>query len=140
MKKTKVLVIGDAHDGPSISKNRFLWIGKHIKKIKPNYVIQIGDFLSLDSCCWHIDNATMQARKNKGTFLDDINSFDIALYELNKGMGSIKVKKHVTLGNHENRLWKWEDKNPEYYNMGKYKLLKTLKNYVWTASEYGEFY
>ena len=50
MKKTKVLVIGDAHDGPSISKNRCLWIGKHIKKIKPNYVIQIGDFLSLDSC------------------------------------------------------------------------------------------
>ena len=140
MKATKVLVIGDAHDGPTIPKARFLWMGKHIKKTKPDYVVQIGDFLSLDSCCWHIDNATMQARKNKGTFLDDIGSFDSALYELNKGIGSYKVKKHCTLGNHENRLWKWEDKNPEYYNMGKDKLMKTLKKYGWTASEYGEFY
>ena len=137
MKATKVLVIGDAHDGPTIPKARFLWMGKHIKKTKPDHVVQIGDFLSLDSCCWHIDNATMQARKNKGTFLDDIGSFDSALYELNKGIGSYKVKKHCTLGNHENRLWKWEDKNPEYYNMGKDKLMKTLKKYGWTASEYG---
>ena len=140
MKTTKVLVIGDSHDSPKIPKSRFLWIGKHIRKIKPQYVIQIGDFLSLDSCCWHIDNATMQARKNKGTFLEDIDSFDSALYELNKGIGKTKAIKHVTLGNHEFRLWKWEDNNPEYYNMGKNKLLKTLKKYGWTASEYGEFY
>ena len=140
MKTTKVLVIGDSHDSPKIPKSRFLWIGKHIRKIKPQYVIQIGDFLSLDSCCWHIDNATMQARKNKGTFIEDIDSFDDALYELNKGIGKTKTIKHVTLGNHEFRLWKWEDNNPEYYNMGKNKLLKTLKKYGWTASEYGEFY
>jgi len=140
MKTTKVLVIGDAHDSPKVPQNRFRWIGKHIKKIKPEYVIQIGDFLSLDSCCWHIDNATMQARKNKGTFLEDIESFDSALYELNKGIGKTKAIKHVTLGNHENRLWKWEDNNPEYYNMGKNKLFETLKKYGWTASEYGEFY
>ena len=140
MKTTKVLVIGDSHDSPKIPKNRFLWIGKHIRKIKPQYVVQIGDFLSLDSCCWHIDNATMQARKNKGTFIEDINSFDDALYELNKGIGKTKTIKHVTLGNHEFRLWKWEDNNPEYYNMGKNKLLKTLKKYGWTTSGYGVFY
>ena len=140
MKITKVCVIPDAHDAPKIPKDRFRWIGKHIRKSKPNHVIQIGDFLSLDSCCWHIDNATMQARKNKGTFIEDINSFDDALYELDKGIGKTKTIKHVTLGNHEFRLWKWEDNNPEYYNMGKNKLLKTLKKYGWTASEYGEFY
>ena len=68
---------------------------KHIKKTKPNHVIQIGDFLSLDSCCWHIDNATMEARKNKGTFIKDIESFNIALSELDKGLGNYKVKKHL---------------------------------------------
>jgi len=112
MKITKVCVIPDAHDGPNIPKDRFRWIGKHIKKTKPNHVVQIGDFLSFDSCCWHIDNATMQARKNKGTFIEDIDSFDDALYELNKGIGKTKTIKHVTLGNHEFRLWKWEDNNP----------------------------
>ena len=140
MKVTKVCVIGDLHDAPGIPKERLRWLGKHIKNTKPDQVVQIGDFLSLDSCCWHIDNATMQARKNKGTFIDDINSFDAALEELNKGIGNYKVKKHCTLGNHENRLWKWEDRNPEYYNMGKRELFGTLKKYGWTASEYGEFY
>ena len=140
MKVTKVCVIGDLHDAPAISKDRLRWLGKHIKNTKPDQVVQIGDFMSLDSCCWHIDNATMQARRNKGTFIEDIESFDIALAELNKGLGNYKVKKHVTLGNHENRLWKWEDRNPEYYNIGKRELFKTLKKYGWTASEYGEFY
>ena len=27
----KVLVIGDTHDSPDIPKDRFYWIGKHIK-------------------------------------------------------------------------------------------------------------
>ena len=65
MKVTKVCVIGDLHDAPGISKERLRWLGKHIRNTKPDQVVQIGDFLSLDSCCWHIDNATMQARKNK---------------------------------------------------------------------------
>ena len=140
MKVTKVCVIGDLHDAPGISKERLRWLGKHIRNTKPDQVIQIGDFLSLDSCCWHIDNATMQARKNKGTFLEDISSFDLALEEFNKGLSTYKVKKHCTLGNHENRLWRWEDKNPEYYQMGKKELFSTLKKYGWTWSEYGEFY
>ena len=140
MKVTKVCVIGDLHDAPGISKERLRWLGKHIRNTKPDQVVQIGDFLSLDSCCWHIDNATMQARKNKGTFLEDINSFDLALEEFNKGLSTYKVKKHCTLGNHENRLWRWEDKNPEYYQMGKKELFSTLKKYGWTWSEYGEFY
>ena len=140
MKVTKVCVIGDLHDAPGISKERLRWLGKHIRNTKPDQVVQIGDFLSLDSCCWHIDNATMQARKNKGTFLEDINSFDLALEEFNKGLSTYKVKKHCTLGNHENRLWRWEDKNPEYYQMGKKEMFSTLKKYGWTWSEYGEFY
>ena len=110
MKVTKVCVIGDLHDAPGISKERLRWLGKHIRNTKPDHVVQIGDFLSLDSCCWHIDNATMQARKNKGTFLEDIDSFNLALEELNKGLSTYKVKKHCTLGNHENRLWKWKIK------------------------------
>ena len=93
MKITKVCVIPDAHDAPDIPKTRFRWIGKHIKKTKPNYVIQIGDFLTLDSCTWHIDNATMEARKNKGTFIEDIKSFNEALEELDRGIGNYKVKK-----------------------------------------------
>ena len=43
----KELAIGDTHDAPDINKDRFRWIGKHIRKIKPDIVVQIGDFITL---------------------------------------------------------------------------------------------
>ena len=46
----KVMVIGDAHDSPSIQdKRRFLWMGRHAAETGPDVIVQIGDFLSLDS-------------------------------------------------------------------------------------------
>ena len=51
----KVVVIGDTHDSPDIpDKSRFGWFSKHIKKFKLDYVVQIGDFISLDSCTHYI--------------------------------------------------------------------------------------
>ena len=52
--KIFVCAIGDAHDSPTISKDRFRWIGKHIKELKHDYVVQIGDFASLDSLCRYV--------------------------------------------------------------------------------------
>ena len=44
-----MLVIGDVHDSPKLSKDRLTWIGKYARKSKPDYIIQIGDFGSFDS-------------------------------------------------------------------------------------------
>ena len=46
--KCRVVVIGDAHDSPGLSKDRFGWMSKYIRKQKPDYVIQIGDFANWD--------------------------------------------------------------------------------------------
>ena len=140
MKSYKVCVIGDFHDSPKMSKDRIVWIAKHIKKTKPDYIIQIGDFSSIDSCCWHIKNDTMAARRNKGTLLEDLESLETVLELFNKTLGKSDIPKHVTLGNHENRLWKWEEANPEYYNMGKKQLLDLFTKYGWTYSSYGKFH
>jgi len=55
----KILVIGDTHDSPHIVQDRFEWIGKHIRKVKPDYVVHIGDFGSFDfkgtKIFWKID-------------------------------------------------------------------------------------
>ena len=45
----RIIVIGDAHDSPHISQDRFKWIGKYIKQSQPDYIIQIGDWASFDS-------------------------------------------------------------------------------------------
>ena len=114
----KVIVIGDLHDSPHIKdKSRFRWIGKHIAKTKPAYVVQIGDFLTLDSCTHYIPDDTFTARIEKPTFIKDMQSFDEAMEEFNYGLGKYKVKKFITLGNHERRMWRHEDKNPTFYGM-----------------------
>ena len=40
----KVIVIGDTHDSPHIAQDRFFWIGKHIRKVKPDYVVHGDDW------------------------------------------------------------------------------------------------
>ncbi len=45
----RIIIIGDAHDSPKIKQDRFKWIGKYIKECKPDFIIQIGDWDSLDS-------------------------------------------------------------------------------------------
>ena len=59
----KVVAIGDLHDSPNIrDKSRFRWIAKHIKKVKPDVVVQIGDIITLDSCTHYISDDTYTAR------------------------------------------------------------------------------
>ena len=60
----------------------FLYI-KGIRKIKPDDVVQIGDFITLDSCTHYIPDDTYSARIEKPTFIKEMNSFDDACYEFN---------------------------------------------------------
>ena len=69
----KVLVIGDTHDSPDIpDKSRFGWFAKHIKKTKPDAVVQIGDFVTLDSCTHYIRDDSYTAKIEKPIFMKDM--------------------------------------------------------------------
>ena len=69
----RVIVIGDAHDSPHISQERFKWIGKYIKQSEPDYIIQIGDWASFDSLSFFQKNSS-QAGKLKDAYMVDIES------------------------------------------------------------------
>ena len=43
------LVIGDPHCTPKANNDRFLWAGKFARDLKPNTIICMGDFSSMDS-------------------------------------------------------------------------------------------
>ena len=135
----KILVIGDTHDSPHIPQDRFLWIGKHIKKIKPDYVVHIGDFSSFDSLSYFQANDTQQG-KLKDAFMIDILSMRTALALINKGMGNVQVPKHITLGNHEQRVHKFEEKIPEIEGMMKEQLYQSFHSSNWSVSEYGSIF
>ena len=43
------LVMGDPHCTPKASNDRFLWAGRLAADLKPNTIICMGDFASMDS-------------------------------------------------------------------------------------------
>ena len=136
----KVVVIGDTHDSPNIPcKDRFGWFAKHIKKIKPDYVVQIGDFITLDSCTHYIPDDTFSARIEKPVFMKEMESMDSAMEEFNYHLKKHKVKKYITLGNHERRMWKHEDHNPTFYGMCKREYFGICKKYDWEVIPYGKY-
>ena len=67
----KVVLIGDTHDTTDISKDRFGWFAKHIKKVQRDYVVHIRDFVTLDSCTHFIRHDTYTARIEKPIFLKE---------------------------------------------------------------------
>ena len=136
----KVIAIGDLHDSPNIrDKSRFRWIAKHIKKVKPDVVVQIGDIITLDSCTHYISDDTYTARIEKPTFMKEMQSFDEALEEFHFVLKGEKIKKYITLGNHEKRMWRYEDKNPTFYGMCQKEFFGTCRKYKWKVIPWGQY-
>lgn len=137
--KTRVLVIGDAHDTPALpDKSRFKWMGMLCEDARPEYVVQIGDFADFDSLNSHVKNETLGG-KQKTPFMNDIHSLRSALNEFGSQL-SYEPIKHVTIGNHENRIWRYEDINPEVSGMMSHQLTSSLQDAGWGYSEYGAWY
>jgi transposase-like protein len=136
----RVLAIGDCHDGPNLpDKTRFYAMGRYAKDNQVDQIIQIGDFASVDSLNRFDGNETLKG-KEKPSFGQDMQSFQEAIRAFHKGLDGYDVPKHVTLGNHEDRIWSYTNKNPEIVNMLDQILFATMDDYGWTYSPYGEFY
>jgi len=95
--------------------------------VKPDVVVQVGDFATLDS----LSDFTADA---KPSFLADMASFDEALTALNIS----GPERHCTLGNHESRLYRFERRAPEATGMMQQALQQTFRRHKWTFSPYGE--
>ena len=136
----KVLVIGDTHDSPDIpDKSRFGWFAKHITKTKPDIVVQIGDFITLDSCTHYIKDDTYTARIEKPIFLKDMESMNLAMKEFDTHLKKLNIKKYYTLGNHEKRMFRKEDSNPSFYGMCQKEFYAICKKYNWEVIPYGKY-
>ena len=134
----RIIIIGDAHDSPKIKQDRFKWIGKYIKECKPDYIIQIGDWASFDSLSYFQKNSS-QAGKLKDAYMEDIESLRKAIDILDKAIGNPRIPRHVTFGNHEQRVYKFEEAIPEIEGMMKNELHNTFIERNWKFSPYGAF-
>jgi hypothetical protein len=132
----KVCAIGDVHDTPGLSKDRARWMGKWVDSVKPDLVIQIGDLLTLDSLNGHVSDDTWTGR-SKPTFEQDIASGAEFLGEFQAASGSHNPERHITLGNHEHRIWRYEDSAPATVGMMQEYLDEMIRNAGWGYSPFG---
>jgi len=102
----RVLAIGDAHDGPDLDKARFRWFGRHAAAMRPDATVFIGDIADFDSLSRHSAPGSL-GDKLKPSYARDLESLEEALSLYRKEADGITT--HLTLGNHEARIWRFEE-------------------------------
>lgn len=102
----RVLGIGDVHDAPDLDKSRFGWIGKHAAQMNPDAVVFIGDMADFDSLSRHSAPGSI-TDKLKPSYAADLDSLTEGLSLFRKHAPNVRA--HLTIGNHEARIWKFEE-------------------------------
>jgi len=128
------LVIGDPHCNPKASNDRFLWAGKLARDLKPDTIICMGDFASMDSLSsYDKGKKSFEGRR----YRKDIDHAHDALEKFNKGLNGRRSRKVMLLGNHEDRIDRIIDETPELDGTISTKDLN-FKEFGWEVVPYQE--
>ena len=131
-------IIGDAHDSPELpDKSRFEQMGAWVNDMEFDKVVQIGDFLSLDSLTRHAAPGTKNFAELP-SFKQDLDSLEDALTAFDRGLGDWNGDKIITLGNHEYRANIYEDNNPQLTGTIVSQLHYVFESHGWRLVPYGE--
>lgn len=118
------LIIPDTQVKPGVDLSYLKWIGKYIVRKRPDVIIQIGDFNDLES----LSSYDKGKRSAEGKRLNaDIEAGKLAMRALLTPLLNLQAEQIendeevykprlvLTLGNHEHRLTKHIDANPELH-------------------------
>jgi len=126
------VVIGDPHCTPQASNERFLWVGRLAADVGATHLICMGDFCSMDSLSsYDRKKKSFEGRR----YQKDMQHSHEALSLINKGLGKHSPRKIMLHGNHEDRIAKFVDENPELDGTLKISDLK-FKEFGWQEVPY----
>ncbi len=118
------LVIFDTQVRPGIDLDYLRWIGEYIAHKKPDVIIMIGDFADMESLSSYDKGRKSAEGKRVYT---DIEVVKVGMEELLKPIKTLQVGQKIngevvysprmvmTLGNHEDRITRHVDANPELH-------------------------
>lgn len=134
----KVMAIGDAHEKPGRCKERFRWFGRHAAATRPDAIVSIGDWASLDSLSTHEQPGSANDA-DRPSFHEELDSLDesISLFHRDLPVGSIPT--YITLGNHEYRAWRAANRQPKQNGDMPQRLEQVFARYRWQTTPFGEF-
>lgn len=133
-----ILAIGDSHDSPALDKDRFRWMGKHAAQMKPDRIVHIGDFASWDSMSMHEERGSL-GHSMRPSFKNDLDSCEEAMAEFFKQIQHLEIPMDMTAGNHEDRINRFENKNPETVGTLWAQFEEMAARYRWRIHQYGQW-
>lgn len=139
-KHLKVMVIGDLHQDPRHPDRLEVmkWLARHGSARKYTHVIQIGDWGSFDSCSSYDKNDSAKGRL-KPTIGQDLDNLadSLAMWHRHKD-ADWKPRQYVTLGNHENRIWHFQNRQPETGTTFTDLMQQHFAQFGWHTKLFGE--
>jgi predicted phosphodiesterase len=132
----RVMVLGDPHDKPGRDKRRFAWMGRHAAETKPDYIVSIGDWASLDSLSTHEVPGSANDAERPG-FWQELDSLDESLAAFGAEVPDCS-QIHVH-GNHEHRAVRAANRQPKLNGDMPIRLDEVFSRYGWRTRPFGEF-
>jgi hypothetical protein len=138
----RVLAIGDLHQDPRHPDRLEIltWIARYASEHRFDRIVQIGDWSTWDSVNQHDKNDT-HAAKFKPQISDDMANLETSLRAFRLGIDpDYKPRCYVTLGNHENRLERFENATPEAHGTFTRQRDELFLGFGWKPRPYGELF
>lgn len=138
----RVLVLGDLHNDPRHPHRLqvLTWAARYASEQRFDRVIQVGDWSTWDSVNTHDDNKTLAARLKPGV-KDDMDNLVASHQAFRRGMSEdYRPKLDFLLGNHEYRLERFENANPETAQTFTLGRDETFAQFGWRTRPYGELF
>lgn len=131
------IVIPDSHAHPDFNNDRYRLLGNLITDIKPDVVIDIGDWFDMASLCsYDKGKKSFEGRRYTKDISAGVEAQDILLNIVDKQKK--KRPRFVrTLGNHENRVNKLINMAPEYEGLVSTKDFQSAE-YHWEEVEFNK--
>jgi hypothetical protein len=139
---SRLLVIGDLHQNPGQPHrvDVLTWIAKYASRERFDRIIQVGDWSSWDSVSAHDRNDTLAGR-HKPSIRQDMDNLKESLQAWRLGMApDYRPKQDILLGNHEYRLERWCNANPETAESFTLQRDELFAQFGWRVRPYGELY
>ena len=129
----KVLVVGDAHIEPGQSFRRFEWLCRYIEAAKPEHVVLIGDWVSMNSLS-SFDRKGGTQLENTRVLLDaELGRAALNIIQDEAGRWPI----HFVEGNHEYRIKRWWENDAQME--GLCDLADMYDGYIDSYTTYGDY-
>lgn len=138
----RVLAIGDLHQDPRHPERLevLTWIARYASAHRFDHVVQIGDWSTWDSCNFHDRNDTAGA-KTKPPIARDMANLKESLAAWRAGIDpDYKPRQTMLQGNHEYRVERFENANPEAYGTFTVERDQAFLQYGWKTRPYGELF